>query len=37
MMQNYIKTIRQFTNRVDKQLNQVKSGLQQVDHDEIEE
>ena len=25
-----------FTNKVDKQLNQVKSALQQVDHDEID-
>ena len=27
--------LRQFSNRVDRQLNQVKSGLQQVDADEI--
>ena len=27
---------RQFTNKTDRQLNQVKSALQQVDHDEIQ-
>ena len=37
MLHIFIVLFSQFTNKVDRQLNQVKSALQQVDHDEIEQ